>query len=88
LSKIISSLKFLSPLILTEARARAIAAKVRQQAAGGKPLLGFHNTDWDNAYANGANIAGGDRWPAAWVEPAKAFRDMLQSAGRVRLDIA
>lgn len=47
-----------------------------------------HITDWDNAYTNGANIAGGDRWPAAWVEPAKAFRDELVGAGRAQLDIA
>lgn len=47
-----------------------------------------HITDWDNAYTNGANIAGGDRWPAAWVEPAKAFRDELAGAGRAQLDIA
>ena len=24
-------------------------------------------TNWDDAYANGVNIPGGDRWPAAWV---------------------
>ncbi|RUZ51349.1 alpha/beta hydrolase, partial [Mesorhizobium sp. M7A.F.Ca.CA.004.05.2.1] len=31
-----------------------------------------HIVDWDDAYANGANIAGSDRWPAAWAEPAQA----------------
>ena len=31
--------------------------------------------DWDDAYANGAHIAGGERWPKAWVEPARRFRD-------------
>lgn len=45
-------------------------------------------SDWDNAYANGANIAGSDRWPAAWVEPAQAFRDALSAEGRAQLDIA
>ncbi|WP_198174113.1 alpha/beta hydrolase [Mesorhizobium xinjiangense] len=45
-------------------------------------------TDWDDAYANGANIAGGERWPEAWVAPAKAFRDRLTGEGRARLDIA
>ena len=35
----------------------------------------FKITDWDDAYANAANIPGGDRWPAAWVEPAQTFRD-------------
>ena len=28
-------------------------------------------TDWDNAYTNGANIPGGERWPDAWAAPAK-----------------
>jgi len=44
--------------------------------------------DWDDAYANGANIAGGDRWPQAWVEPAQRFREKLQAQGRARLDLA
>jgi arylformamidase len=48
----------------------------------------FHQVgDWDNAYANGANIAGGDRWPQAWVEPARAFRERLTASGHARLDI-
>ncbi|WP_269933131.1 alpha/beta hydrolase [Aminobacter sp. HY435] len=50
-------------------------------------MLERHIADWDNAYSNGANIAGGDRWPAAWVEPAQAFRDKLSAAGRARLDV-
>jgi arylformamidase len=44
--------------------------------------------DWDNAYANGPNIPGGERWPAAWVEPAKGFRDAMTGKGRAQLDIA
>ncbi|MCA0048666.1 alpha/beta hydrolase [Mesorhizobium sp. B283B1A] len=44
--------------------------------------------DWNNAYANGANIAGSDRWPAAWAEPAQAFRDALSAQGRARFDVA
>jgi arylformamidase len=44
--------------------------------------------NWDDAYANGANIAGGDRWPDAWVGPAKAFRDASLAAGRAKLDLA
>lgn len=51
-------------------------------------MLERNIADWDNAYTNGANIAGGDRWPAAWVEPAKAFRDSLSAAGRAQLDVA
>jgi acetyl esterase/lipase len=44
--------------------------------------------DWDDAYANGPNIPGGERWPAAWAQPAQAYRDLLSSAGRARLDLA
>jgi len=44
--------------------------------------------DWDDAYANGPNIPGGDRWPAAWVEPARAYREEMAAAGRVRLGVA
>ncbi|RUX27184.1 alpha/beta hydrolase [Mesorhizobium sp. M7A.F.Ca.US.011.01.1.1] len=47
-----------------------------------------HIVDWDDAYANGANIAGSDRWPSAWAEPAQAFRDALSAQGRARLDVA
>jgi arylformamidase len=48
----------------------------------------FHQiTDWTDAYANAPNIPGGDRWPAAWVEPAQAYRDALQAGGRATLDI-
>jgi acetyl esterase/lipase len=49
----------------------------------------FHRIeDWDDAYANGANIAGGERWPGAWVEPARRFRDRLAGEGRARLDLS
>lgn len=51
-------------------------------------MLEHHIADWDNAYANGANIAGSDRWPAAWDEPAQAFRDALMAKGRTQLDLA
>ncbi len=44
-------------------------------------------TDWDNAYANGAHIAGGNRWPGAWVGPAEEFRATMVAAGRTRLDL-
>ncbi|RWE75484.1 alpha/beta hydrolase [Mesorhizobium sp.] len=50
-------------------------------------MLGHRIVDWDDAYANGANIAGGDRWPAAWDGSAQAFREKLLAQGRVRLDI-
>lgn len=45
-------------------------------------------SDWDDAYANGINIAQGDRWPAAWVEPAKLYRESMEAAGRARLGLA
>lgn len=51
-------------------------------------MIHHHITNWDDAYANGVNIPGGDRWPAAWVEPAKNFRDRLEAAGKASLDIA
>jgi arylformamidase len=54
----------------------------------GNRMLERKITDWDDAYANGPNIPGGDRWPAAWAEPAQAFRDRLSGEGRARLDLA
>ncbi len=45
-------------------------------------------TDWDDAYANGPNIPKGDRWPAAWVEPARLYREALAAEGRAKLGIA
>lgn len=45
-------------------------------------------TDWNDAYANGPNIPGGERWPGLWVEPARHYRDVLMDTGRARLDIA
>ncbi|MEM7566208.1 MAG: alpha/beta hydrolase [Pseudomonadota bacterium] len=44
--------------------------------------------DWDDAYANGPNIPQGERWPQAWVEPARAFRDAMAARGRFTPDIA
>ena len=45
-------------------------------------------TDWDDAYANAAHIPGGDRWPDAWVEPARRYRGAMAAAGRAMLDVA
>jgi acetyl esterase/lipase len=53
-----------------------------------KSMLEHHISDWDDAYANGSNIARGDRWPEAWVKPAEAFRNALLSPGRAKLDLA
>ena len=43
--------------------------------------------DWDNAYANGPNIPGGERWPGLWVEPAENYRKAMLSEQRAVLDI-
>lgn len=43
--------------------------------------------NWDDAYTNGAHIAGGDRWPDAWMGPAKAYRDEREAAGKARLGL-
>ncbi|WP_421581349.1 alpha/beta hydrolase [Shinella sp. M31] len=51
-------------------------------------MLEHRISDWDDAYSNGANIARGDRWPAAWVEPAETFRNTLSAVGRAKLDLA
>lgn len=50
-------------------------------------MVHFKVTDWDDAYTNSAHIAGGDRWPAAWVEPARSFRETLSAEGRARVDL-
>ena len=51
-------------------------------------MIHRHITHWDDAYANGPNIPGGERWPAAWKEPADAYRQKLTQADRARLDLA
>ncbi|HEU4985461.1 MAG TPA: alpha/beta hydrolase [Rhizobiaceae bacterium] len=43
--------------------------------------------DWDDAYANGINIPQGERWPSAWAEPSRAYRERLIAAGRAEIDI-
>lgn len=44
--------------------------------------------DWDDAYANSANIAGSNRWPGEWIGAASAFRDARSSAGKARLELS
>lgn len=44
-------------------------------------------TDWNDAYANGANIARGERWPAVWAEAATPFRETMVAQGRARLGL-
>jgi arylformamidase len=45
-------------------------------------------SDWDNAYANGPNIPGGERWPGLWVEPAENYRKAMLSMQRAKLDVS
>ena len=39
----------------------------------------------DDAYANGAHIAGAETYPPRWNEAAQAFRDKMEVEGRARL---
>ncbi|MBB4630409.1 alpha/beta hydrolase [Sphingosinicella soli] len=43
-------------------------------------------TDWDDAYANAAYIADGERWPDAWVAPAQRWRETC--GARALLDLS
>ncbi len=48
----------------------------------------FHRIgDWDDAYANGVNIARGEAWPGVWVEASRAFRHRHAGGDRARLDL-
>ena len=44
-------------------------------------------TDWDDAYANGAYIAGAGAYPQQWSAAALAFRTSMLARKRARLDI-
>lgn len=44
-------------------------------------------SDWNDAYANGVNIARGDRWPGVWAEAAEAFRKDMAAKGRAQLGL-
>ncbi len=41
---------------------------------------------WDDAYTNGAYIAGGDAFPAKWAAAAAAFRQEMVKRGSAQLD--
>ena len=43
--------------------------------------------DWDDAYTNGAYIAGGDGYVARWAAAAQAFREGIKDKGSARLDL-
>jgi len=40
--------------------------------------------DWDDAYANAKNIAGGAGWEASWAESARSYRAESSRSGRMR----
>jgi len=44
-------------------------------------------TDYDDAYANGAHIAGAAEYPPRWAAKAEAFRSSLSKTGRAQLDL-
>ncbi len=43
--------------------------------------------DWDNAYANIANIPGGEEFPAMWLERSSGFRDGM-ATDRMRCNVS
>lgn len=45
-------------------------------------------TDYDDAYANGAHIAGAGEFPPRWIQQAEGFRSTLKQAGRARTDLS
>lgn len=48
----------------------------------------FHRvSDWNDAYANTANIPGGTAWPEAWAGPALAYRNHMAAQNRAKLDL-
>lgn len=44
-------------------------------------------SDYDDAYANGAHIAGAADYPQRWAEQAAAFREARAAVGRARIDL-
>lgn len=57
----------------------------RTLEANGSRMLFQQISDWNDAYSNGPNIPGGERWPQAWVAPAQAYRDELGASARLDL---
>lgn len=45
-------------------------------------------TDWNDAYTNGAHIAGGEAYPGRWAEAAAAFRGRIDEIGSAKLDLS
>jgi arylformamidase len=51
------------------------------------PVTDYPISDYDDAYANGAHIAGAADFPPRWSELAEAFRNRLSLLGRARTDL-
>ncbi len=48
----------------------------------------YHISDWNAVYDNAPNIPRGADWPAAWVEPAAAFRADMAAKGLLEADVS
>lgn len=46
-----------------------------------------HITDWNNAYANGIHIVGGDQWGDVWASRSDKLRRDSLEAGRAHIDV-
>ncbi|MGQ5720703.1 alpha/beta hydrolase [Pseudochrobactrum asaccharolyticum] len=46
-----------------------------------------HISDWDNAYANGIHIVGGDQWGDIWQQRSEQFRIAKLAVQRANLDV-
>lgn len=65
-----------------------LPSRDKTPSSGEPEFMIYHRiADWNDAYSNGINIPHGDRWPAAWVEPAATFRAAMQAQNRARLDL-
>ncbi|MEP3435418.1 MAG: alpha/beta hydrolase [Hoeflea sp.] len=51
-------------------------------------MTAYPIADYDDAYANGAYIAGAADYPPRWEAMAQTFRDRLTAAGRARIDLS
>ena len=47
-----------------------------------------HISDWDNAYANGIHIVGGDQWGDIWTTRSALLRSTALESRHARLDIS
>lgn len=50
-------------------------------------MLMHQISDWDDAYANAANIPGGEDFPARWASEAEAFRARFNGSDQAQFDV-